>query len=68
MSEHWAVEVKIGGKWEVRNTALTKDKLMVTIDLYAGRALSAGYEARIVPYVADEARAEYLEEREIRKV
>lgn len=61
MSERWCIEIKINGKWEIRHSAITRERLLDQLDLYAGRSLQAGYEARIIPYVADESRAEMLE-------
>ncbi len=61
MSERWCIEIKINGKWEVRHSAITRESLLDQLDLYAGRALARGYEGRIIPYIADESRAEMLE-------
>lgn len=66
--EIFVLEVKIGGKWEPRANSYTEDQLMKQSDMYAGRAIEAGYEARIVPYVVDESRAKALEPTKIVKV
>lgn len=61
MSEIWAIQVRVGNRWETRRMNVNKDSLVQYADLYVGRALEAGYEARIVPFVADESRQETIE-------
>ena len=58
--EIWAVEVRLGGKWERKHLASTKELLLKQCDLYIGRTCEAGYDVRVVPYVADDSRAEAL--------
>lgn len=61
MSEIWVIQVKIGGVWDTRRVSFSKDNLVAYADLYVGRAIEAGYEARILPFVADESRQEAIE-------
>lgn len=65
--EMFVLEVKLGSEWTPRAQAYTEERLMEQADMYAGRAIEAGYEARIVPYVADESRAKALEPTKIVK-
>ena len=64
----FTIEVNIGGTWTIRLQALTMERLMQQADLYAGRALEAGYEVRIAPYVLDESLVEMLDASDMRKV
>jgi hypothetical protein len=58
--EIWSLEVRLGDRWESRKVTYTREAMIAQMNLYVSRLVQTDYEVRIVPYVADESRAERL--------
>ena len=52
--EQWALQVKTGDVWIIRKLMITKVALMQYLNANRPR-----YDFRVIPFVADESRAEY---------